>query len=557
MVRAGLSLGAALSVAIASAAAAQEAAVPSPPVPRAEAITVVDLVPPGDPAFASALDVALASVDETTAGAIAGFYAQRGFAPFWSEDGRTERLVALFEASAGHGLPPERYLGLVVETANAERAEREAALSRAYLRLARDLAGGLVTPATVDTDISVVPERPAEAVLMERLHALSLDDAVLGLAPAHPDYAALMAEKDRLEALALTGGWGATVPEGPTLREGDRALRVIALRERLARLGFPAATAEASAGATLAAAGDPALFDAALADAVQRFQRDHGLLDDGIAGARTLAAVNASVEDRIGQVLVNLERLRWLGDLGGRYVYVNIPDFSVRVMEGDEAVYETRAVVGQTATETPEFSETMTYLVVNPTWYIPDSIARRVYLPKLRTDPGVIERSEMRLFTTSGTEIDPRLVDFSQLEAGAFPFRVRQNPSSSNALGAVKFMFPNQHAIYLHDTPAKELFDRDARAFSNGCVRLERPFEFAAYLLDGQLDDAVGTFQSWVEAGSERYVTLETPIEVHITYRTAWSGPDGIEYRADVYGRDAALVAALAERGVTVPGPQG
>jgi L,D-transpeptidase YcbB len=574
-VRAAIPVGLALSLAVAGVAVGQtaEGAPPSEaPAGTAGTIEATPLAPVAGAedgveaggAARAALAAALGAAGAGEREAILGFYETRGGEAFWDEAGRAEALVGIFEAAGAQGLVPARYLELVPEAA--EGAAREAALSRAYLRLARDLTGGLVAPSSVDDEINLAPERPEDADLMARLAGGSVEEAVAGLEPPGDEYRALVAEKARLEALAAAGGWGERVPEGPVLREGDRDARVPALRQRLERLGF-AVEAETEVAETEVAAtevasatdaeADASRFDAGLAGALARFQAAYGLHDDAVLGAQTLAALNASVDDRIGQILVNLERLRWLGDLGTRYVHVNIPDYTVSVIEDGEAVYHTRSVVGQRSTQTPEFSETMTYLVVNPTWYIPDSIAKRVYLPQLRQDPTVLARNNMRLFTRSGTEIDPALVDFATL-GDAFPFRVRQNPSPGNALGRVKFMFPNQFAIYLHDTPARELFARDGRAFSNGCVRLEDPFEFAHYLLAPQLDDPEATFAAWVAAESERYVTLEEPITVHIVYRTAWADAEGeVQYRADVYGRDRRVLEALAARGVAMPGPQG
>jgi murein L,D-transpeptidase YcbB/YkuD len=200
----------------------------------------------------------------------------------------------------------------------------------------------------------------------------------------------------------------------------------------------------------------------------------------------------------------------------------------------------------------------MTYFVVNPTWHIPDSIAQRVYLPKLKRDPNVLANSNMRLFTRAGTEINPRLVDFTQYTSANFPFRVKQNPNSANALGRVKFMFPNQFSIYLHDTPSRDLFNRDARAFSNGCIRLEEPLELAYVLLQGQVSDPVAAFAGWQAGGAERHVNLDRPIPVHIGYRTVFVDEEGeVRYRDDIYGRDARVFRALEAAGVTIPAAQG
>jgi murein L,D-transpeptidase YcbB/YkuD len=493
----------------------------------------------------AALEAALpADLSGEAREAILAFHTDQPEGLFWTAEGeRAEALIAALHAAERHGLPVARYAPAELRerlAADADPLAAEIALSRAFLLYAGDMKAGLLVPGRVDPEINISPDRPSPATLLDGLRDQPLVEALAALEPDRPEYNRLIAEKDRLTGIALAGGWGERVPEGPALRRGDDDPRVAALRARLAALGHPAE-------------GEGEVFDAALEAALKGFQAANGLVDDGILGRETLAALNASPEDRIGQILVNLERMRWLPDhLGDRYVLVNIPAYTVSVFEAGERVYHTRSIVGEMRTQTPEFSDTMTYLVVNPTWYIPDSIARRVYLPKLRQDPNVLRDNDMRLFTRQGTEIDPGLVDFAEL-GDSFPFRVRQNPSASNALGRVKFMFPNQFSIYLHDTPNRELFDRDARAFSNGCVRLAKPFELAHYLLAPQLDDPEAQFQAWLDAGSERYVTLEAPIAVHLVYRTAWADEEGIHFRRDIYGRDARVLAALAERGVTMP----
>jgi L,D-transpeptidase YcbB len=538
------------------ARAAEPQAAPPPSADGAEPFHLGagpdEALSPAAARFRDGLALALVRAPGAEAAAITAFYAGRDFRPYWSEGGRAETLMQAVARAGEHGLPAARYqpgqpAPIDAEADPIEAARTEAATTRAYLLFARDLTSGMLDPSEIDEEINVRPERPAPGELLERLdEAASLETALDGLAPATPEYAALMAERQRLETLAAAGGWGDTVPDGPSLHQNDTSPRVPALRTRLARLGY-------ETGAAADELRDANRFDAELHAAVQRFQREHGLLDDGVAGRRTLAAINASVETRLQQVLVNLERLRWRQDpRTGRFIHVNIPDYSATMFEDGEEVYASRVVVGEASkTRTPEFSDEMTHMVVNPTWYIPDSIAKRVFLPKLRADPNYLANNDIRILTRGGTEISPALVDFSQLASGRFPFRIQQRPSTANALGRVKFMFPNQFSIYLHDTPARELFERDARTFSNGCIRLEEPFELAYLLLAPQIEDPEAAFDAWVDAGKERYVYLDDPVQVHIDYRTVWADPSGeVHYRDDVYGRDAKLFRALGAQGV-------
>lgn len=527
-----------------------------PPAPVAPAVEPVASEAEAA-AIRDGLAVELASVPEAERTAIAAFYADRGYAPFWTEDGseRATALVASLEGSAAQALPPSRYDAdslrlLFLAPSATPPAHREVAASVAYLKFAGDLSGGIVTPSKLNPNMTRRPNRPTPDVMLAALSDGPVTEVLQGFEPSSPDYRRLVAEKERLETLSRTESWGPAVSDGPTLHPGDSGPRVVELRRRLARLGY------------LAPSGDAvdAAFDPSLEAAVQRFQADYGLNDDGVVGAMTLAAVNAPIETRLAQVVVNLERMRWMPrTLGERYLYVNIPDYSVTLFEADAPVWTSKVVVGKTrVTETPEFSGLVSYMVVNPTWHIPDSIAIRDYLPKLQKDPMVLKRQNIRLLTRGGTEINPKLVDFTQYTPENFPFRIKQRPSDDNALGQVKFMFPNEHSIYLHDTPHREYFARDLRALSNGCIRVEKPTELAELLLAGQVADPAAAFQGWVDAKSERSVTLERKVPVHLVYRTVLFDETGAaRYRPDVYGRDAEVFEALEAAGVTLPAAQG
>lgn len=534
-------------------------AAPAAPAASRETATIA-AVPSGPEAqaFQAALAAETAALAPELRAAITTFYATRGFEPYWTEtaDTRGDQLIAALETSPRHALPLRRYdpgaLSVLFETSEAEApvAMKEVAATRTYLSFAQDLAAGILTPSKVDEEISLSPERPRPAALLLELAAAPLPEVLAGLAPKDADYARLMAELARLEGLAQSGAWGAEVSTGPTLHVDEMSPRVREIRSRLTRIGYGVPDAGPA----------PDRFDAALAETVKAFQRDHGLNDDGAVGARTLRALNAGVDFRLRQVAVNLERLRWSDRTeDARHIYVNIPDYRVTLFDGGQPVWSTRSVVGEAEeTRTPEFSDVMSYMVVNPSWHIPDSIILRDYLPQLKQDPDVLARNGMQLTTRSGTEIDPRLVDFSQFGTDSFPFRIRQLPSDDNALGRVKFMFPNEFAIYLHDTPHRELFAKDARAFSNGCIRLQDPLGFAYLLLDGQVENPQAAFAGWLEAGTERQVNLERPIPVHLEYRTVFADTEGVvRFRSDVYGRDAAVFEALEAAGVTFAAAQG
>ena len=481
--------------------------------------------------------------------AVASFYRARGFAPLWTSgdsDGR-DRLGALLGAMAhvgDHGLPSARFdpealrARLAAARTGAEAGALEVEVTRAYLDLAAALSSGLTDPGRIDGRVMVREvARRDPALLLERMAREDPVAVMRSLAPRSPEYARLMGHKKRLAAAVRRGGWGPAVA-AERLAPGDEGADVVALRDRLRAMGHMERSLLPR-------------YDEALTAAVTSFQRSAGLAEDGVAGPATLRALNVPAEDRMGQVLVAMERERWMNaPRGGRVIWVNLPDFSAAILDDGIETFRTRAVIGEAedGRDTPEFSDEMTHMVVNPSWYVPRSIVVDEYLPKLRANPGAVPHLELR--DRSGRRAN-RAAGFSQYTARTFPFSMRQPPGPRNALGLVKFMFPNEYNIYLHDTPAKSLFDRQVRAFSHGCVRLQRPFEFAFALLAPQEDDPEGAFRRILDAGAERRVNLEAPVPVHIVYRTAFTDAEGgLHFRADIYGRDAKVLEALRAEGV-------
>lgn len=465
---------------------------------------------------------------------------------------KAEALLAALEAADRHALPVDRYRLPIVRAAvaaagsadPAARAAAELALSRSFLTYARDLSSGVLEPRAVDRELHVFPERPDEALLLDRMAAAPSADAVLAsLAPANAEYSRLVDELAALRGAPLDL-WGAQVPDGGSIRLGERGSRIESMRARLIAMGDHAPTRDGI---------EPDVYDVALEESVRAFQRRHGLNDDGVAGRRTIAAMNVDVSQRIDQIVVNLERMRWLNkDLGERHVYVNQADFTVRLMDRGEVAFQERVVVGKARKHrTPEFSDQMTYMVFNPIWHVPRSIATEEILPKLQEDPEYLLKKNMRLVAPGGDAPDPLFTDWSLYTQADFPYRIKQNSGGGNALGRVKFMFPNQFAIYLHDTPSKSLFRKDGRAFSHGCVRVQDPMAFAEALLAPQRDDPAAYIQRLLRRSGEVTVNLAEPVPVHLTYRTAWIDDAGVrQYRADVYGRDGRVLAALKAAGV-------
>jgi len=426
------------------------------------------------------------------------------------------------------------------------RAKAEVAASRLFVRYARALGSGYLRPKQIDSEMHVFPAvRSVKTLLDAARKTSSVTRLEKTLMPSGKEYSALRKEWLRLERIVNNGDWGPRVPRGGTLKPGQSSKRVAVMRQRLGRIS----------GRSL---GNSAAYDEKLVGAVRKFQDLHGLNADGVAGPATLAAINSNAADRLQQVVVAMERLRWMNrNLGKRHIRVNLADYTMRLKDGGRTVMSSRVVIGKADEHrTPEFSKDMTHMVINPTWHVPYSIASKELLPKLKRDRNYLNKRNMQLFSSNGSVVNPANLDLSAYSERNFPYRIKQLPDRGNALGRVKFMFPNRFAIYLHDTPAKKLFGRDTRAFSHGCVRVAKPFELAYELLRPQLGSkAKGTFQSILKSERERFVNLETPVPVHLTYESAFVDDKGkVQYRGDIYGRDRKIFRALVKAGVAVSG---
>lgn len=503
-------------------------------------------------AFVQAVAEASASDRE-----IADFYRTNGYRPIWTGDDpmAMERRVAFMRAIrdvGAHGLPAGRYdpeaLDLDLRNISSDRAlgRAEVALSKLFLRYAQEIQTGLLKPSSIDNGIVREVPQPDRTALLRDFAASSPISFLRSLPPQTPEYARLMKEKMRYEALIARGGWGDTVRAGK-LEPGDTGASVVQLRNRLIAMGYMPRSATS-------------IYDTKMRQAVSQFQTDHGLVSDGVAGEGTLREVNASAQKRLSQVLVAMERERWTNmPRGERHIWVNITDFQAKIMDHGKVTFQTKSVVGHRDLDrrTPEFSDVMEHMVINPTWNVPRSIATKEYLPLLQQNPYAV--SHLKLVDRRGRVISrDRVVDFNRFNAQTFPFDMKEPPSRSNALGLVKFMFPNRHNIYLHDTPQKTLFGRDVRAFSHGCVRLNDPFDFAYALLAKQEADPVNTFQRILGTGRETQVDLEEHVPVHLVYRTAFTQAKGrTQFRLDVYGRDAKVWRALEAAGVSLTSLRG
>jgi murein L,D-transpeptidase YcbB/YkuD len=378
-----------------------------------------------------------------------------------------------------------------------------------------------------------------------RLAAGEIREAFASARPAHVWYQRGREHLREYRAIEAAGGWS-VILAGPALKPGMSDPRVPLLRQRLQITRDLAAPAEGTAPAT-SATTDATLYDATLEQAVKAFQERHGLAADGAIGPGTLAALNVPVGRRIDQIRINLERARWtLHEIKGEFVLVDVAGFYVSYFRNDEPVWTSKVVVGRDSRETPIFRSTITYVVFNPTWTIPPGILVKDKLPELKRNPGALKRMNIRVLDGSGREVNPYNVNWASYGPSRLPpYQFVQDPGPNNALGLVKIMFPNPYLVYLHDSPAKSLYEQDQRAFSSGCIRVQRPFELAELVLNDPqwnqqaIQDVIATKQT-------RTVNLKKPIPVLILYWTAQPRADGqINFRNDIYGRDAATLAAL------------
>ncbi len=474
------------------------------------------------------------------ADAVAKVYAARGNQPLWvvgdHYSDKARAVLARLSDVIEDGLNPIDYAlpaaDLAAPTAELV-ANADLRVSMAVATFAEQASGGRVAPLSISKDITRKPERiPADKALATVADATDVAAALDGFNPPTDGFRRL---KAMLAEVRASKEKDAPAPEpvelSKSLKPGMSDIGVPALRTRL---GVAAPEAEA----------DPEVYDTALVTAVEAFQKDNGLSADGVVGSRTLAMLNGAHRDVEGDIIANMEMWRWMPrNLSQDYVFVNIPEFKVRVIRHGQQVHEARVVVGKTTNQTPVFSGEMQYLVVNPYWHVPESIKIKEMLPAIQADPaGYFARHGYEV-TWDGQLIDPTRVIWDENAVKAVG--IRQVPGEANALGNIKFMFPNQHAVYLHDTPLRSLFNRDVRAFSHGCVRVDDPMAFANAVLEGDPEWTVPKLQAMF-GGNERRVDIATHLKVHLAYFTAFVDDAGkLQIRDDIYGHVQAIKKAL------------
>jgi len=485
-------------------------------------------------------------------------YAEYAGNPIWLDDNglrerRTKTLMTALlnsdaDALALHAYPLDELNRLLSALLKEKRpsadllGDVDVVLTATYVALGSDLLTGQVDPSTVSQDWHIKPT-PAQvdSALARFLLDTHFDVSVTEMRPQYEEYKELQKQLARYRDLIARGGWE-PVPEGKAVKPGQSAdaERLTALRARLQAEGYaggraaastPAPTESAQAPKSGKAANAPAsgtaIYDRELAGAVAQFQREHGIVVDSALGKETVNALNVSATYRIGQIAANMERYRWMPRaLGDKYVFVNVPAFRLEAYDDAKKIMEMKVIVGAEFEDrnTPVFSDSMQYVVFRPYWNATDSIMAKELWPKVESDPTYLERNDYEIVTEGGKQ------------------RIRQKPGDKNALGLVKFMFPNTFSIYMHDTPEHELFQKDVRAFSHGCIRLEKPEEMAKWVLgwsDQQVREAMESDRD------DRHVNLKEKVPVYIVYFTTFMRDGRLHFGNDLYGRDRPLVEAV------------
>ncbi len=483
---------------------------------------------------------------------IPAFYAYREYAPAWTDPNTVAQAIASIKSAYKEGLNPEDYhLSKILKYKSRQNSTAKDAvfmdilLTDGILLYASHLYNGKVDPVSLDSDWNLEKKRfgadtlnrlddvIAKGLVMEKLDELK---------PQTPFYTNLKKQLEHYRGIADEGGWQ-QIEEGETLKPGMDDKRVPAVRRRLFVEGFVLDTLmESDVPATY--------FDKKLAEGVVKFQQVYGLDLDSAVGKGTLASLNVPAIQRVNQIRVNLERARWVtGNLDGDFLLVNIAGFELFLTKDNKEVWRTEVMVGKPYHKTPVFRGKMSYLVLNPTWTIPSGILANETIPKMRKDPNYLAKNNMVLMDNSGKKYPQSVLTPSQLQKNYLPYQVVQTPGPHNALGRVKFIFPNSHSVYLHDTPSKSLFSRASRAFSHGCIRVKDPLTLAKYLLAGDEKWSEEAVNKVIAKGDLTNVRLPKPLDVLLLYWTAGAENNGqVYFKEDVYDRDRFILDQLDEK---------
>ncbi|HEX8326204.1 MAG TPA: L,D-transpeptidase family protein [Hymenobacter sp.] len=500
------------------------------------------------------------------------FYRERQFRLGWFKDHKpvpqVETLQGIIAKAQDEGLDPKDYqvkdfktMFAELDKARPDSARRTAlerqidvALTGTYMKWASDYYRGVANPRDKkSTTWQVKPNKiKLHKALLTFLGERKSRYNYYEFAPLHPEYDQLRKALAAYRARERAGGW-ATLPAGTKLKPGDSSPAVELLRKRLLDSAggadanaLPVQNVSTGAGAGTTPAPVSQMYDAELVAAVKQFQQDAGLKPDGVVAGETLRQLNVPIGSRIDQLILNMERWRWLPKrFEPDYLLVNIPEYTLHVVEANKEVFTMPVIVGKVLHETPVFSDKLEYVVLSPYWNVPFSIIENELRDKLVADPYYLDRLDMEVVKGSGRKaevIDPSTVDWANITQETFKYTLRRRPGPKNDLGDVKFIFPNSNDIYLHDTPHDELFSQTNRSFSHGCVRVKEPIKLATYLLRNKPGWDQQTILDSIATRREKYVPVKDKLPVYLVYFTAWADATGHpHFRDDIYGLDKEL----------------
>lgn len=488
------------------------------------------------------------------------FYKERRFKLGWFKNNeivpQAEKLFNVINKSYEEGLDPKDYQVFSLEEKLKELDEAkkdtakykdlqkklDVALSAAYFNFADDYYRGLVVPREnreVEWDVKRNKIKLHKA-LMTVLGERKSKYPYAAFQPLHDDYAHLKKALARYREVQKAGGWP-TIPEGTKLKPGQSSPVVPVLKKRLADL-MSKENSNASA--------DSSVYGPALVNAVKKFQVLHGQNPDGNIGPATVKMLNVPIQDRIRQIIINMERWRWIPkSFEADYLLVNIPAYKLHVVEDSTEVMTMNVIVGKVMHATPVFSDKLEHVVLSPYWNVPPGILKEEIAPKVMSDPGYLDRTNMEVVTFKGEPVNPGSVDWTQAGNEGFNYIVRKKPGPKNDLGDVKFIFPNEDNIYLHDTPHDELFSQASRGFSHGCVRVEEPIKLAEYLLRDIPGWNRDNIMRQISTRNEKYVPVKEKLPVYLVYFTAKADANGnVQFFEDIYGHDKELASMYFSR---------
>ncbi|MCL2457274.1 MAG: L,D-transpeptidase family protein [Desulfobulbus sp.] len=476
-------------------------------------------------------------------------YRKNQFDLLWDNQDNIAQLMGAIVASAEEGLTPDDYHLKALthywnelrdhEGTMTRKVEYDILLSDAMVLLGQHKRYGKVDPAKVEEKQNLAATTPRPSPIDAYLGAIRTGTVRVTLdklSPHHPSYLNLKEALSQYKKYAAKGGWR-SVPQGPSLKPGEVDQRVTAIRSRLA-----------STGEYHSKGGESNLYDDQLKTAVKAFQARHHVEPDGVIGKSTVSAMNISVTDRINQIRVNLERTRWVvHDMPSSSIIIDIAGFALQYYHDNQPVWNAKVMVGQPYHQTPVFRSAITYIVLNPTWTPTPDIVKNETVPSIVKDPEYLAKQRLRIFDSSGSEVNPQTIRWHQYQGKYLPYTLRQDPGTDNSLGVIKFLFPNPYHVYLHDTPSKSLFGRTQRAFSHGCIRVQNPLELARLILANDPGNpiTVEKMDQILASGKTTTVILKQPLPIYLMYWTTNVRDGKVMFKPDLYNRDEGILAAL------------